>query len=447
MTRTKANYNAKPKGKPTARVASRLAKTLGHQAGQKDNSAPPKDARAAKQTDKVTAIFGPSHAIRWKWHVRDGVVSSRLPAEAFVGLGGAPIWSQALFNAASDAVRFGGNIALLIGDIRFGNGIARDQAEPLAKLFQDGYLGIEPRALTPEIDRRMLRHVTEALGIWQTALADRVRFVFWDLFGRQVFDRLSGQHIVDRCYAHPVFNYHDIAADHPEALVLDLSPLLQLPMHEIRRLFIDRSCHPSQIGYLLLENALCNDLKVSDAYAVAVSEVETQLQDLARSLANTATRPVLLTGRSVWLDTLSAYMGKDGAAKLAAAGLVIAPLDRLQGQSDLPQILATTPLTACIPVVISSGADITGHLAKAFGTDHAYWRDLPHIVWEQATEDIIRKRGETPRFDHTTAGAQCANRLTLVPHMVEQGPLGQPSFTGLRHILQVLDSDLAGCVR
>ena len=155
-----------------------------------------------------------------------------------------------------------------------------------------------------------------------------MRFIFWCLFGRQVFDRLAGQHIIEGSYKHPVCSYAETVAHFPDADIVELAPLLQQPMHEVRRLFIDKSCHPSQIGYIFLNNALCKGQEALPAYLDAVREVESDLIALAEEVATAMGGPLLITGLSVWLDTLVGYMGQSGMARVAEAGLVLAPLRR-----------------------------------------------------------------------------------------------------------------------
>lgn len=392
----------------------------------------------------VTHVLGPSHAIRWSWHVRDGVVRSALPAERIIGFGGAPVWSKRLFEQAQQVVSAGAAVGLIVGDFRFGNSVLMYGAEAEVPLFQDGYLGIDARAMTREGgDARMRERGIAALRVWQDTFGDKVCFLFWDLFGRQVHDRMAGRHISGGRYRHPTFNYAEIVAAFPRARIADLEPLLRRPMHELQRLFIDASNHPSQIGYLLMERMFCGGQEATDAYQQAVTEVEAQLLGFARRFVDTKGHKLLLTGRSVWLDTFANYMGESLTKRLAEAGIVLAPLDRMPGQPSLSDMLQLNPLGRCSPVVLSAGGRLlTPHLARAFETTPDYWDFLPHIDWETATIPIIEVRGETPRHVHRADdGARRAEvqiALRLRGDMVEQGPLGMPSYSGLCHLLDRL---------
>lgn len=389
----------------------------------------------------VTLIAGPSHVARWRWHVRDGVVDSPLEWDRFIGLGGAPIWHASILRQSAEAAGAEGDIAVLVGDFRIGNGILLEDPVPSASMM-DGFLGIAAGAMSPEGDRAMLQHGLAGMRAWHETFGARARYVLWSAFCRQVQDRLAGRHIADGPYRHPVFNYDEIVAALPELDIIDLAPLLRLPMHEVQRLFIDDSSHPSQIGYLLLNGLIFDRLGVLEAYDRAVATVEGKLLGLAQKASESAGRPVLVTGRSAWLDTLSRYMGANGAQRLADAGLILAPLDRVSGQPSLTQIVERTDLARCAVVIVSAGGkDISALLARAFRTGLSIWTDVPVIDWESATEKAIRDRRETPRFarlDHALHAYPGAIKLALTSPDVEQGPLGTPSWSGVTSLLQYL---------
>ena len=388
-----------------------------------------------------TLIVGPSHTIRWAWHVRDGVVPCRLPSDRIIGHGGAPIWSKTLLNKSMAATGSDDFLTIMVPDFRFGNGICFDQAALRSDTMQDGFSGIDGRAMATEHDRTMFDRSMAALQIWHQRFGHRARYIFWCLFGRQIFDRLAGRHIQDGGYRHPFFNYQAIIDSLPDFDIVDLSPLLRMPMHEVRRLFIDSSAHPSQIGYLLL-NGLLSGLTATEAYRQAVAEIEGHLENAARRIAAAKGQKLLLTGRSIWLDTMMSYMGADGVARLAEAGLVLAPLDRLPGQPTIAQLTSDVKPADCAVVILSAGgADLSDPLARAFGNAASAWKDVPCIDWESATIPAIAGRKEVPAFSRLDPKLPLnpgAFRPDLRPDMVEQGPLGMPSWTGLNHILEII---------
>ncbi len=398
----------------------------------------------ASDTRMPSLIIGPSHAIRWKWHRRDEVVPGPLPSDRILGQGGAPIWSRRLFDESSALLADDEQLVIMVPDFRFGNGISLDTKASAGPLLQDGFLAITPTAMTIAHDRVMLERSIAALHIWHERFGSKARYVFWCLFGRQVHDRMAGKHIENRQYHHPAFNYYEVTTSLPELDIVDLAPLLSKPIHDIRRLFIDSSSHPSQVGYLLLNGILFDGLDALTAYERAVATTEGDLVRLAEKIRATVEKPILLTGRSVWLDVLMTTLGATGTAKLAESGLILAPLNRSPGQPPISEILRTHPLASCQPVVIAAGGqDLSTLLDENFGNAPGFWRSQPVIDWESATEAAIRRRGETPNFLHTTANLVVrpdAIRPDLPDHAVEQGPQGMPSWTGLIAILNLLSN-------
>ncbi len=415
------------------------ARQTGNRFDSQKTSAPP--------CGNVLKVVGSSHAVRWQWHLRDGLIPSRLSANRFFGVGGAPVWSSTLFEQSVSALDEAGRIILLVPDFRFGNEIVLDSKANAGPLQQDGFLGINPAALTTENDRLMLKRGMDALHLWHQRFGERAQYVFWCLFGRQVHDRLAGKYVGEGRYHHPVFNYDEITAALPDLEIIDLSPLLRRPMHDVRRLFIDTSSHPSQVGYLLLNGLLFDGLDAITAYDRAVATVEEDLVALARKAREKVGKPVLLTGRSIWLDVLMQILGATGVSKLAEAGLVLVPLDRHPGQPTPAEMLQRYPLASCQAFVVSAGGgDLSALLDRLFSTASGFWHSQPCLDWESATEPIIRQRGETPQFIRINTqlpAIGAAIRLNLPAHAVEQGPLGMPSWSGIVAVLQALAEKLA----
>ncbi|WP_322995445.1 hypothetical protein [Castellaniella sp.] len=349
-----------------------------------------------------------------------------------------------MFDEANATLSGNEHLALLVPDFRFGNGIALDTEANGGPLFQDGFLAITPAAMTITHDYAMLERSIAALKIWHERFGSRARYVFWCLFGRQVHDRMAGKHIQNRRYHHPVFNYDEVTNSLSELDIVDLAPLLRKPIHDIRRLFIDTSSHPSQIGYLFLNGVLFDGLDAVTAYERAIAIIEGDLTRLAEKIRASIGKPVLLTGRSVWLGVLMTTLGATGTAKLAESGLIVAPLNRSPGQLPIGDILQTYPLASCQPVVISAGGkDLSTLLDTSFGSASGFWRTQPTIDWESATEAAIRRRGEVPNFSHATMSLPAlpdAIRPELPDHAIEQGSQGMPSWTGLIAVLDMLNN-------
>lgn len=392
--------------------------------------------------DKNVFIFGPSHALRWSIHARCKVVECIITPDRIIGWGGAPIWNKKLFQTAEDRVDESGRLVVFVGDFLFGNKICKDSANQPGSLMQDGFLGIDPSELNTVNNAAMLERGIKGVRAWHQQFGRRARFIFWCLFGRQVMDRAIGRHVHNNEYKHPTFNYVDVADRLRDINIIDLSPLLKIPAQETLRLFIDGSANPSQIGYLLLNNLLAEDALVTDAYNNAVAVFEAEMLAIARATRLRHQATVLLTGRSIWLDTFARYMGSDGADKLANEGIVLAPIEKTIGLKysidNLPQGVS---LGECSIFILSCDeTNLSEVLAHKTGTLPETWKAIPVINWEGATKSIIRTRGETPKFTHLGGESSIENLTSfdLAPHMVELGPTGMPTWAGLQHMLLVV---------
>ena len=394
-------------------------------------------------TNQPNFIFGPSHALRWSIHVREGVVACGVAPENIVGSGGVPIWNKKLFNTARGKVAESARLAVFVGDFRFGNAICLRELDQNNDLMQDGFLAIDPKALSTENDVLMLELGLKGCLAWHHQFGARIRFVFWCLFARQIFDRIAGRYIFDKKYKHPTFNYSDVITRLPGLNVVDLQPLFRLPMHEVLRLFIDSSAHPSYIGYLLLNSLLVEGKPAIDAYHESVEKFEEELLLLASEIYKSHAAPIILTGRSVWLDTFVRYMGAQGSTKLASKGIILAPLDRTAAfQYSVDNLPDGISIDECKVFVFSArGVDFSGILAQKTKTSPEAWRCIPVIDWESAAEPIIISQRENPRFTYGSVNPVNPERVfnpILEAHMVELGPLGIPTWSGLRHVLKTV---------
>lgn len=400
-----------------------------------------------KHRPKVDWIVGPSHVIRWQEHIKNNVVPSQLQANNFMGIAGAPIWSKRQLDIVTQKVG-NSSVAILVPDFRFGNAICLE-SPAIKETMADGYLAIDQRAMSNECSQHLVDRSVSALKIWHSTFGTRARYVFWCLFGRQVMDRLQRRHIVNNEYRHPVFNYNEIAAQLADLNIIDLSPLLlRIPIHDIIRLFLDSSCHPTYTGYLFLDKILVKGLGVIEAYHEAVNEVESILLTAAKKIADNKGGKVLLTGHSVWIDTLIRYLGAYGAKKLAEAGLIIAPIvsspvycppirDIISTSMDLQDYQS-------VFIVAARGVDLSPLLSSQSHTNESIWRSFRCIDWESATIPVIEARREKPAFQKIPRNPT-DTRLIIQPQLslkdVEFGAAGTPSFSGILTLLELMASD------
>jgi len=389
----------------------------------------------------ISTVFGPSHVVRWHDHVKNGVIKSEFSSEQLKGQGGLPIWSKSLFQNASDKVNGGENIAILVGDFRFGNSICLENVNN-KEILRDGFLSINPKAIREDYDLLLFNRSISALNLLQRTLGDQVTFIFWDLFCRQIQDRLAGNYIVEFSYKHPIWNYQYIPKILPDLNQINLGALLTMPMHEVNRLFIDSSLHPSQIGYYFLNNLLGKKASALDSYRLAISQFE---QELSASLPKALIQEekiFLLTGNSIWIDTLIQILGANGQLRLARSGLIVAMPKPMPGRLSIKELSNKIEKKPQLLAIISSkflndDKDFANYFRKSI-SDLAH---TPYINWEIEAEHIICARGVTPNFKHGSNLQDTVKNispLNLLTSMVELGPSGAPSMAGIKYILDFI---------
>lgn len=393
---------------------------------------------AIKNRPKVEWVITAS-ASRWQEHTRNHLIKTKLQPNSFIGIPGAPIWSKQQFELTRQKTGTS-PIAVLVPDFRFGNGICLQQVTD-ESTFVDGFVAIDQRALTNECDQQMLDRAIKALHLWNAEFGSRAQYVLWSLFCNQITDRLSGQHIHNQRYSHPTFDYELIISRLNGLNIVDLSILLQRPIYELTRLFIDSFGNPSHVGYLLLDKILCQGLNPLRAYNDAILEVETKFIELAHQISQAHGGKVLITGQSVWLDTIVRYVGTAGIQKLAQAGLVIAPLNIstvygkpleaiVSSQKDLKDYQAV--------FVVDAGADLSSTLSSKTNIDQNVWMTIPSISWEKiaAVTTAVRHGQMTAEEAQQKTIAQQTNAfITIMPRDLELGISNIPSFSGLTAML------------
>lgn len=389
----------------------------------------------------INTIFGPSHLVRWSDHVKNGVIKSNFSSHQLVGQGGLPIWSKSLFKNVSFNIRKGGNVAILVGDFRFGNVICMENGSDKNTL-RDGFLSINPLAISKEFDLLLFNRSISALKLLQRVVGNQATFIFWDLFCRQIQDRLLGNYIKDFSYNHPIWNYQKIQELLPDLHQINLSPLLTMPMHEVNRLFIDNSSHPSQISYYLLENLLGKNLSPLNAYSLAVSQFENDFLTLLSNTLLKKKKLFLLTGESIWLDTLIQTLGANGQLRLAKSGLIISLPNPAAGRlsiNELSNILGEKPQLLAIVSSKSLGNDPA--FSSLFSDSDSNLTQITHVNWEVEAEKIICARGVVPNFKYSLkleGAVKNTFPLNLQPSMVELGPSAEPSMSGIKYILDLI---------
>jgi hypothetical protein len=381
----------------------------------------------------VGLVAGPSHLVRWERLVRAGQLPAFPDDARLIGKPGTPVWSAPLLEAARGAVAPDRELVLLVGDFRFGNGAYAEGPRP-DTLFAAAPAGIAQAAIKPAIDAEIMERSLRALDAWAGHFGRRIRFILWDLLCRQVMDRMAGRHIVDRRYRHPHWNLAEVQGRLAHLRLIDLEPLTRQPMHEVLRLIIDSSAHPSQAGFLFLDGVVFDGADPLAAYRQATSRVEDDLAEAARQAVARGGRPVVLSGRSAWLDTLMRCLGQPGAARLRGLGLHLAPLNAQIGHPP-PQLPAGLADQLLVLVSANGPSDALAAGLDRLGIPRAAFERSMELPWEVRCAGTIRARGEQPAFAHLPPGESLREGPPWPDGLVELGPRGEPTFAGLLHLL------------
>lgn len=389
---------------------------------------------ATTSQDKL--IVGPSHIVRWKNHRQHALLDTPSDKNAFIGFGGAPIWSKRLFENTVSVAKPDQEILFMVPDFRFGNSISIGMSELPIGAFLDGHSGIDSKALTPSNDGIMYQLCMKALPHWRNKFPKSIRFCFWDLLCRQIQDRLLKKHVATKMYSHPTWNLKDIQDSYPRENVIDLVPLLSEPMHELNCLYIDSSSHPSQIGYKTIENCFIHKMNTHAAYIKASSDVRAEILYAADQLVSNSQQPKLIIGRSVWLDTLVRYLGPKGIKALVELGVCVKP-HRTPPAYPLKLVEEFVSKSTYDIVHISENGSLPDHLIDPLVKTH---KAVRYISWEASCDFIIRSRKETPKsaFGGSFNPSEAVGVIPLDDSDVELGPFGYPTINGILKLFRNL---------
>nr|GFC78604.1 hypothetical protein [Tanacetum cinerariifolium] len=242
-------------------------------------------------------------------------------------------------------------------------------------------------------------------------------------------------------YEHPNWNLAPLQSTLPAEQVIDVAPLLRLPMHEVMRLFIDGSSHPSYIGYQFILNCFVYGSSAMTAYNKAVHDVETLIFNAVKNLIKRKNAPLIMCGQSVWLDTLMRYLGPSGTVKAQSLGLALIPFNPQLGYSTgaVESLLGENVETV---IITDNGAlsDLPARFQTLINDGQLTRPASSHVAWEASCQEIIRARNETPRSLHGTlmAVSSSARRVEVSDADVELGPFAYPTISGIIKLLDFL---------
>lgn len=389
-----------------------------------------------------THIFGPSHCVRLKRLIELGVLHFDTPLENIQGSGGVPIWSKTQLVNIQNLIdmRGGGEMVfILIGDFRFGNEICKnDKSNDI--IFIDGYVAINKEFIDNRYDIEMQKRCVSAIDFYLKTFGNshQIKLIFWDMFCRQIQDRLSGKYIVNNKYCHPHFSIEKIREKIPtiDKYLLNLDLLLHhFPMHELNRLFIDSSCHPSQIGYIFLNNIINHNLDILTSYNLAVKQVEDEFIDLAKKLFIKFAKKTIIIGESKWLYSFINYLGANGVQKLSQVGIIVSTISKIKGRPHFLELIKDIKIGHCNIVLISKLTNnIKNELSLLFKVDTKFWDNLSHIDWDSSVEKYILLKEQS--LENNDNIKLTHNEIKIEESFVElNADTKDPTMDGIKFIL------------
>lgn len=164
----------------------------------------------------------------------------------------------------------------------------------------------------------------------------------------------------------------------------------------------------------------------------------------AKQISNKYDGTVVLTGKSIWLDTFVRYLGSNGASQLSQQGLIIAPLNRIQGHPTNQYWKENiSGLSQSKVIVIGEGSQL--EISNELGISSI--EDIVRISWDLDTRDIIIARNEKPKYIYGLAAMQLVKNManvdvSLTEAMVEFGSFGHPTWLGLQVVLDTIISEV-----
>lgn len=394
-----------------------------------------------------TLVVGPSHVIRWRESLKDVAPhETKFSPNNMIATAGAPAWHSKNFKLAKQKAGKDKQILFMVPDFRFGNSIFKEslyvnsQGTWIDELFKDDHLAIDQQCINLSNDIILRERSLAALTAYTKEFDGRIKLLFWDLLGRQVYDRLSGRHFVNGKYSHPTWSLDSIQNKFNEDVIVDLLPLTKIAMHEALRLFIDMSLHPSKIGYLFLEYCVLDQLTAAEAFKKAVLTVEGQIKEIFQPLVQKNTCFVIY-GNSIFIYILLRYLGWSGLKKLHEQGIYIIPHEHQLGFPILSaEWLPPTGREYKTLYVLNQEFDSISTNLVGFKPTAVSSKNT--ILWEKSASVIVKARGIHAKFDDSALSKKLlkAVKLDLQEADVELGDLMHPTYQGLIKMLKTIVS-------
>lgn len=380
-------------------------------------------------------IVGPSHAVRWRHAITNGALPKPYEDPRIIGEGGFPVWNRSIFGQIFYKHEAGLPIFLISPDFRFGNSLYEQRGLAIGQ-FYNHHTHVKKELIRPEVDAVLYRQHVENLMIWRAVFGKDLSIFDWTQM------MTASEHRWTKRYVDENGNYDNrsyaewIACDRqrlggrswPEAMLTQENA-------RMRRLIVDRSLHPSAIGFFMLHHMVHGDPFVpalEKAEALWARWLEMLAGQLASRLQGIGALAV--SGNSVWFNTALRLLGHEGCAILRDAGLFLPEpeSDPRKAPQDLP--------SDALHVQITDAIDISDHgVGSAPRPFRLSWAAFArHVVSARhpanahlAVPDVDKLSEITPDMKPGQIWLAHALRSETPETFVDNGGDQSPTFVGL----------------
>lgn len=187
-------------------------------------------------------IFGASTAYFWNLKCNKKELE-RVKDFHIIGLSSTSIFSYQANNIIKWILEWFEKVIYLVTDFRVGN-IAIDAEKPDGKF-------VKRSEMNTQNSQECYRLAINQLD--QLAKEKNILFLFWQLYGRESFNKLANKYINNGVYCHPIWNYKEIVNRY-EHNIIDISKYFSYK--DIPDMVVDSALHPSNSCYQDLESIL-----------------------------------------------------------------------------------------------------------------------------------------------------------------------------------------------
>lgn len=201
--------------------------------------------KIAQKMEYDCVVIGPSHISNWYNCIREKSVPE-VPFYLF-GAPGLSLGSKTTLRAVDFFVKLlGFTVVLFVPDFRIGNASLLNNQNAGNGLF------IDPELLNYELDLRSYNKNCQILSDLTAKYGNKIKFIFWCLYGRERTNIRNRKYIYNDLYHHPIWNYKTLKEKYNKNII-DISELGE----EIFELIEDDgSIHPTTTGYNYLSKKI-----------------------------------------------------------------------------------------------------------------------------------------------------------------------------------------------